>query len=72
MNKNIKRNKYYVDEQTNTVTFKTRSACGTAVSKFVADVDDLDVLASTTWNKTTGANSKGVLIYGSNGERKSS
>lgn len=68
MNKNIKRNKYYVDEQTNTVTFKTRSACGTAVSKFVADVDDLDILASTTWNKTTGANSGGVLIYGSNGE----
>lgn len=68
MNKNIKRNKYYVDEQTNTVTFKTRSACGTAVSKFVADVDDLDILACTTWNKTTGANNKGVLIYGSNGE----
>lgn len=68
MNKNIKRNKYYVDEQTNTVTFKTRSACGTAVSKFVADVDELDVLASTTWNKTTGANGKCVLIYGSNGE----
>lgn len=68
MNKNIKRNKYYVDEQTNTVTFKTRSACGTAVSKFVADVDDLDTLASTTWNKTTGANGVGVLIYGSNGE----
>ena len=68
MNKNIKRNKYYVDEQTNTVTFKTRSACGTTVSKFVADVDDLDILASTTWNKTTGANGGGVLIYGSNGE----
>lgn len=68
MNKNIKRNKYHVDEQTNTVTFKTRSACGTAVSKFVADVDDLDILACTTWNKTTGANNKGVLIYGSNGE----
>lgn len=68
MNKNIKRNKYYVDEQTNTVTFKTRSAYGTAVSKFVADVDDLDILACTTWNKTTGANNKGVLIYGSNGE----
>lgn len=68
MNKNIKRNKYHVDEQTNTVTFKTRSAYGTAVSKFVADVDDLDILACTTWNKTTGANNKGVLIYGSNGE----
>lgn len=61
MNKNIKRNQYYVDEQTNTVTFKTRSACGTAVSKFVADVDDLDILACTTWNKTTGANNKGVF-----------
>lgn len=68
MSKSIKRNKYYVDEQTNTVTFKTRSACGTTVSKFVADVDDLDILASTTWNKTTGANGGGVLIYGSNGE----
>ena len=68
MSKNIKRNKYYVDEQTNTVTFKTRSACGTAVSKFVADVDDLDILASTTWNKTTGANGGGVLIYGPNGK----
>lgn len=68
MNKNIKRNKYYIDEQTNTVTFKTRSAVGTAVSKFVADADDLDILACTTWNKTTGANGNSVLIYGSDGE----
>jgi hypothetical protein len=68
MSGNIRRNKYHVDEPTNTATFKVRSASGTDVSEFIADADDLDVLAHTTWNKTTGANGGGVLIYGSNGE----
>lgn len=64
----IRRNKYHVDKPTNTATFKVRSASGTTVSEFIADADDLDVLAHTTWNKTTGANGCGVLICGSNGK----
>ena len=68
MSGNIKRNNYYIDEQNNIVTFKIRNAYGTAVSEFVADADDLDVLACITWDKTKGADNDGTLIYGSNGE----